>query len=128
MEILTDKKWQQLQDINNDVNYKIIYTTDKKNYGKSDKWAITNNKGDCEDYALTKRQKLIELDWNYKNLRLATCWINKNKTGYHAVLIVITNKGDFVLDNRSNFIETKSSMKYIWDKIQDENGNWCKVG
>lgn len=127
MEILTDEKWKQLEDINYSVNLDMSYTRDKDNYGKSEYWESGDDKGDCEDYALNKRIKLIEAGWNYQNLRMALCWTNSNKTDYHAVLIVITNRGDFILDNRSNFIENKSSMNYVWDKMQDENGNWYKV-
>ena len=127
MEILTDEKWKQLENINYSVNLEMSYTKDLKNYGKWEYWESGNDKGDCEDYALNKRIKLIEAGWNYQNLRIALCWTNSNKTAYHAVLIVITNRGDFILDNRSNFIENKSSMNYVWDKMQDENGNWYKV-
>lgn len=127
MEILTDKKWKELQDVNYQINLNTTYKSDTENYGKSEYWEKNNNFGDCEDYALTKRNKLIELGWNYKNLRMASCWTKPNKQGYHGVLIIITNKGDFVLDNRSNFIETKNSMNYTWHKIQNELGQWCEV-
>lgn len=69
---------------------------------KGDVWAINVKYGDCEDYALTKRSKLISQGVSASALRIAYV---KTRTGEgHAVLVVRADTGDFVLDNRTNKI------------------------
>ncbi len=53
--------------------------------------------GDCEDIALLKRRDLIEKGWPVGAL-LMTVVRQANGEG-HAVLTVLTDRGDLVLDN-----------------------------
>ncbi len=72
--------------------------------------------GDCEDFALTKRDHLIAMGWSPKALRIAV-----TKTPYgegHAVLVVKTDQGDLVLDNRSNAIKGWKDTDLRWLMIQ----------
>lgn len=75
--------------------------------------------GDCEDYAITKRHKLIAQGWPIRSLRLAvarTAWGEG-----HAVLVVKTSDGDLVLDNLTSAIKPfqKSGLRFL--KIQSED-------
>ena len=56
--------------------------------------------GDCEDYALAKRDALIAAGIGSANARIATGVLPSGE--YHAMLIVSTKRGDFVLDNLTN--------------------------
>ncbi|MNL79260.1 hypothetical protein D3C87_2058250 [compost metagenome] len=72
--------------------------------------------GDCEDFALTKRDKLIALGWPARALRVA---VAKTSWGEgHAVLVVKTDRGDLVLDNRTNVIKDWRSAGLHWTMIQ----------
>ncbi len=89
---------KKLNKINKDVNLAI---TPQNDIGL-DKWSINVSVGDCEDYVLTKRSLLIKSGIAAGALRIATA-TTKEGVG-HAVLIVRTTKGDFVLDNLTNAI------------------------
>jgi predicted transglutaminase-like cysteine proteinase len=58
--------------------------------------------GDCEDYQLLKRRKLVEAGYPHRALRM-TVVIDEEGAG-HAVMMVRTNRGDFILDNKRNAI------------------------
>lgn len=79
----------------NAVNSKINASIKPKN-DAGDVWSLGPKEGDCEDYALTKRAALIKSGLNSGSLRMA---ITRTYGQYHAVLIVKTSNGDFVLDN-----------------------------
>ena len=80
--------------------------------------------GDCEDYALRKRQILMERGVDPSLLKLATCWTETKD--YHAVLIDTTSDGDFILDNRMKSPMIKQDIGYTWDKIQI-GSKWYKL-
>lgn len=104
------------QEINAQVNADMRYKADIALYGIDEFWTVAEHEGDCEDYALTKRQMLTERGYG-DACRLATCWV-ENGT-YHAVLIVTTDDGDYVLDNRHPFPMMRQDLPYKWHKIQE---------
>src|SRR5262249_45590921 len=57
-----------------------------------------HGQGDCNKFALAKRRSLIEHGWPRGALLLTTA-ITEHGEG-HLVLVVRTNRGDLVLDNR----------------------------
>lgn len=116
--------FNDLVEINLQVNREIVYRPDINIYGKTEFWEIPLQYGDCEDFALKKRQRLMERGFDPRNLKLATCWVETE--GYHAVLIVSLPEGDFVLDNRYKYPMIKQDLPYRWDKIQIEN-KWYKL-
>ena len=119
---LTDEILSQLKQINREVNDGIRYTPDE---GES--WDIIlelngDSPGDCDDFAVTKRQQLIDLGFDWMDLKLATCWTKKDRDewkNYHLVLIVDTDKGKLVLDNAWDDIDHMEDRKYLFHKIQD---------
>ena len=69
---LSPGKWRQLAAVNRAVNRAIFPVNDSKHYGRAEYWTIPNDGlGDCEDYALTKRAKLIALGYPQPALRMA---------------------------------------------------------
>ena len=66
-------------------------------FGREEVWAYPTTEGDCEDFVLLKRRKLINRGWPVGSL-LVTVVRQKNGDG-HAVLTVLTDRGDLVLDN-----------------------------
>ncbi len=112
--------------INSDVNASVTYKTDLEKYSTPEIWREAGSFGDCEDYALLKRQRLLEAGFASKDLHLACCWVETG--GYHAVLLCNTSKGWFVLDNRYNWPMTPKSLPYRWDKALDEvDGKWYEL-
>lgn len=125
MLILTEKNWKLLNDVNQTWNDKITYTTDSEHYHVSELWRFPKDlKGDCEDYAVAKRQRLMS---HGIQGYFATCWCYPHKKGYHAVLIVPTDHGDMVLDNRFDFVYNVDESTYDWHKIECENHIWRLV-
>lgn len=109
--------------INSKVNASVTYKTDVEQYNKPEHWVEAGTFGDCEDYALRKRELLLNAGFARKDLHLALCW---DETGaYHCILLCNTSKGWFVLDNRHPLPMIPKQCKYAWDKALDEaDGKW----
>lgn len=114
---LTPERWQQLNGINENVNQSVRPLTDMQQFGTPEYWQVATTAGDCEDYALLKRKQLLQLGWPVEALTLATA---RNRFGeLHAVLIVGTDHGDFVMDNATNFVQAWNDTPYQWVSRQD---------
>jgi predicted transglutaminase-like cysteine proteinase len=82
-------------------------------------WTIAPARGDCNDYAVTKRHELVLGGLPAKALRLS---VVRTETGIgHLVLVVSTTKGDVVLDNLTDTIRSWHQTEYQWLKIQSAN-------
>ena len=136
---LTLELKRDLNDFNWELNGMISYQKDVEQYSTSDWWAYTEDKGDCEDYMLTKALWLLmkfgEKDWGFDraNIRMTTCWV-ENGLGYHAVLTLITDKGDLVLDNRRTLATLAKDLVrdgYKFDKREKDQttnpGEWESI-
>ncbi len=121
---LTTENWQLIKKINSDVNNNTKYRTDMTLYQKLEYWEPSGGyEGDCEDYALEKRKRLLDCKlFDINDIRLATCWVEgKNgeigEGGYHAVLILVIENNDWVLDNRCSNPIKYHLLPYKWHKI-----------
>jgi predicted transglutaminase-like cysteine proteinase len=115
---LTQERWQVLREINGFVNAKIRPATDMELYGVPEYWAIPTDAGDCEDYVLLKKRYLEGLGFPAETLLITV--VIEEQGGGHAVLIVRTSAGDFVLDNRRNDIRRWSDTGYFFLKRQSQ--------
>ena len=116
-----------LKHVNHSVNLSIIPTI--KDYGTNlgDGWTIAPDMGDCNDYAVTKRHELLESGLPSKALRLS---VVKTASGIgHLVLVVVTTKGDVVMDNLTEVIRPWQSTDYHWLKIQSASASkfWYEI-
>jgi predicted transglutaminase-like cysteine proteinase len=116
-----------LKRVNHSVNLSIVPTS--KSYGANlaDGWTIAPDIGDCNDYAVTKRHQLIESGLPSKALRLS---VVKTASGIgHLVLVVVTTKGDIIMDNLTESIRPWQSTDYHWLKIQSATDSrfWYEV-
>ena len=105
-----------LKRVNHSVNLSIIPTV--KNYGPNlgDGWTIAPDTGDCNDYAVTKRHELLENGLPSRALRLSMV---RTASGIgHLVLVVVTTRGDIVMDDLTDVIRPWQSTDYHWLKIQ----------
>lgn len=121
--VLSPSMWHTLEDVNQYVNGRVRQRSDTANYGVADYWELPlesgNGAGDCEDYALEKRKLLAEKGIPENALSIALV-----QTGWgeaHAVLLVRTDKGDYVLDNLSSWIQPWKDVSYTWLERQS---NW----
>ena len=113
---LTAETSELLKRVNRSVNLSIAPRS--KNYGPNleDEWTIAPDRGDCNDYAVTKRHELVESGLPSKALRLS---VVTTAAGIgHLVLVVATTKGDVVMDNLTEAIRPWQSTNYHWLKIQ----------
>ncbi|MDD9912812.1 MAG: transglutaminase-like cysteine peptidase [Alphaproteobacteria bacterium] len=121
---LTKIRWRQLVSINKWVNKNIIYTPEK-----GDVWGYPKRvyyyhrgkfrfkyKGDCEEYVILKRHKLIKKGWPASSLLITVVW-DENGEG-HAVLTARTAQGDYVLDNKSSKVKKWNKVPYKFRKMQ----------
>ena len=102
---LTPKLMTMLKQVNVHVNRSIRPQADT-----ADVWSLNPEAGDCEDYVLSKRSMLIRQGVSSGSLRIA---YTKTRQGEpHAVLLVRTSQGDYVLDNLNNSVKTLRSSGY----------------
>ncbi|MFH1157570.1 MAG: transglutaminase-like cysteine peptidase [Pseudomonadota bacterium] len=103
---------EQIDGINDFLN-KVPYVEDIDNYGKSDYWAtpgeFLSRGGDCEDFAIAKYASLRALGFSTDQLRVAIVQ-DTFKNIAHAVLIVYSDSGNFVLDNQDKKVEAIASV------------------
>lgn len=121
------KIWKTIVAVNN-VNREIEAITDEEHWGVVDRWDIpTDGKGDCEDYVLLKRKRLAEAGLPRRAM-LVTVVIDEENAG-HAVLMIRTDRGDFILDNKRNAILPWSQTGYVYVKRESQyRTGWTSLG
>ncbi|PRD43457.1 transglutaminase [Phyllobacterium phragmitis] len=124
---MTSARWKKLQRVNRSVNAAIKPKSDFDIYGKRDYWTLpTKGMGDCEDYVLLKRAKLLASGFSASQLLITMV---RNGGEAHIVLTVRTANGDFILDNLRNEILPVEKTGYHYVKMQAENnsGRWVAI-
>jgi predicted transglutaminase-like cysteine proteinase len=124
---LTADRWEDLKDVNRNVNSAIIPERNTEGLA-GEKWLINPARGDCNDYAVSKRSELLARGWPGRTLLLSevvTSWGE-----HHLVLVVRTSAGDLVLDNMTPQIRPWARAPYQWVRIQTtRNPNyWASLG
>jgi hypothetical protein len=112
-----------LTEVNNYVNSKYTYVPDRSLGYSSDCWVILTEVdigGDCEDFALTKLQKLLEYGWPISKLHLES-GVKLDEYGNrsaHAWLVAESDDGVYVLDNGSvsHSLTTREAMQAVFNK------------
>ena len=115
---MSAEKIDQLNQVNTYVNTKIKPTSDLELYGVPDYWTYPITAGDCEDYVLLKKRYLQGLGFSPDEL-LITVVLDENGAG-HAILTVMTDQGDMILDNRRNQILKWNQTGYKFLKRQSQ--------
>jgi predicted transglutaminase-like cysteine proteinase len=101
--------------VNERINGKIRYKSDKVESGVEDTWnlalaALSKNVGDCEDYALAKYAALHQAGTPDADLRIVLVRDNAVRQD-HAVLAVRHDKQWLILDNRWNTLYRDQELK-----------------
>lgn len=110
----TEARLTELGAVNWAVNHGATYLTDQEQYGVPEFWAPISAKGygDCEDYCLTKMARLRASGWPQGALDIAVCYDSAGAG--HALLIVHTDKGDWVMDNNQDEVVPWKQAPYKW--------------
>jgi predicted transglutaminase-like cysteine proteinase len=99
------------REINWRVNRSVQYVSDQQHFGVRDYWTtVRDGMGDCEDFALTKRQMLRRMGFSSSSMRMVALQDRDSGGEGHAVLVVRTDRGDMVLDNMSDYVDYPSEL------------------
>ena len=114
------------------------YVSDNKQFGKED-WRSSakemDEKGefsdDCDGFACTAAELLIDEGEEEKNVRLITCWTETG--GYHLVCGVDTDDDTLVLDNRHKRVKGAGELLELGYKFHkgmriSEAPTWRTIG
>jgi predicted transglutaminase-like cysteine proteinase len=120
---LNDERRSQLERVQTRVNAAIRPREDAQHV-----WDYpTVGTGDCNRYALAKRRDLLALGFPQSALLLATALTERGEG--HLVLVVRTDRGDLVLDNRVAHTLDWSELPYRWISMQSPQSpvQWLRV-
>lgn len=122
---LTTERYRELEEVQRKVNAAIAY-------GTTTSWNPLARNGDCKTFAARKSLELLDRGWPAGALRIATAFVNDNsreQLAYHAVLLVDTDRGTIVLDNRQRRPRPWRELSYIWMTAQARSGNggWSRL-
>jgi predicted transglutaminase-like cysteine proteinase len=125
---LTQAVWATLLAVNADVNTAVQPRTDQQHWGVEDRWDYPDDGyGDCEDYQILKRKLLAKAGLPRRSMRM-TVVVDETGAG-HAVLMVRTDRGEFVLDNKTDTVLPWSLTPYTYVKREgDSDGKWLSLG
>lgn len=125
----TPAAFRKIEAVNRQTNRRVEPVSDTEHAGTPESWDYPEDgKGDCEDYALSKRRQLMQAGFPRSALLIA---IVKDEHGDgHSVLMVRTSRGDYVLDNLTDEVKPWSKTAYRFVKRQSqENPNvWVAIG
>lgn len=118
---LTPSVRAMLDSVNHRVNARIRPITDMAHWGVVDRWDFPDDgTGDCEDFQLLKRRMLVARGLPRRALRM-TVVIDDLGEG-HAVLMVRTDRGDLILDNKTDAILSAQGTGYSFIKREGQDG------
>ena len=123
---LNDMRRSELETVNRTVNSSIRPERNEDGLA-GEKWLLSPLRGDCNDYAVTKRHQLIARGWPARTVLLSEVVTVSGE--HHLVTVVRTNNGDLVLDNLTDQIKPWSRTPYRWVRIQmPKNPNyWASI-
>lgn len=118
--------WSELGTINRAVNSSIRPLRNEAGLA-GEKWLLGPPRGDCNDYAVTKRHQLIARGWPARDVLLSEVVTISGE--HHLVTVVRSSAGDLVLDNLTDEIRPWSRTTYRWVRMQTpRNPNyWASV-
>jgi predicted transglutaminase-like cysteine proteinase len=106
---------KELARINQAINASIIPQANLQGLA-GETWLINPDRGDCNDYAVSKRHELMARGWPARTLLLSEVVTGSGQ--HHLVLLVRTSEGDVVLDNLTGRIVPWFKTPYRWVRTQ----------
>ncbi|CAA2105169.1 hypothetical protein MBUL_03058 [Methylobacterium bullatum] len=125
---LTPATWSLIVSINRRVNTGLRAVTDMEHWGEADRWDLAEDgMGDCEDFQLVKRKRLADAGLSRRAMRM-TVVIDEKGEG-HAVLTLLTDRGEFILDNKTSEILPWYRTGYVFIKRESQDSvAWVSLG
>lgn len=125
---LTPQIWNTIVAVNRRVNNRVKPITDKDHWGLLDRWEFPDDgMGDCEDFQLLKRRLLVERGLPRRAMRM-TVVIDELGEG-HAVLTIRTDRGNYILDNKTSAILPEDQTGYVFVKRESQDiVGWVSLG
>jgi predicted transglutaminase-like cysteine proteinase len=125
---LTAITWNTILEVNRRVNKSVRSIPDREHWGVADRWDLAEDgSGDCEDFQLVKRKLLADAGLPRRAMRM-TVVIDDRDEG-HAVLMIRTDRGDFILDNKTSAVLPWSKTGYIFVKREGQDSTaWVSLG
>jgi predicted transglutaminase-like cysteine proteinase len=118
---LSPSAWETINVLNERVNSMILSVTDQDHWGVIDRWDYPDDgMGDCEDIQLLKRRYLVAAGLPHRALRMTV--VADERGDGHAVLMVLTDRGDFILDNKRNAVLPWRRTGYTYLMREGSNG------
>lgn len=115
-----------LNRVNEAVNTEIELVSDPDRLGVEEDWNFPQNcQGDCEDFALEKRHRLVEAGLSSAALTIAIVH-HELQFFPHAVLLVETDTGTWVLDNLYDEIICWDVVPYRYERRELPDGQWVR--
>ena len=132
--VLDAVHWTQLEQVQLQTNHAVRYESDMELFGVPEWWEPAAGAGDCEDIALTKRRRLLDMGWPAESLRIAV--LADGHGGLHAVLTVDVQSqrgkpGTYVLDSHFAHVEpwrTLNQYGYWWlARSRPGSSDWARL-
>ena len=125
---LTPSIWSMVQTVNRKVNRALRAQADGDHWGVADRWDLAEDGiADCEDFQLLKRHMLAAAGLPRRAMRM-TVVIDEKGEG-HAVLTLLTDRGDFILDNKSPAVMAWHQTGYVFIKREgQDSASWVSLG
>jgi predicted transglutaminase-like cysteine proteinase len=118
---LTLATWEAIVAVNRQVNATIKAQPDRQHWGVEDRWDYpTDGIGDCEDIQLLKRRLLVDQGLPRRALRMAVVF-DEAREG-HAVLMVLIDRGEFILDNKRDAVLPWNQTGYTYLQREGSDG------
>ena len=107
-----------------EINQAVRFRLDSEVYSVEDYWALpTSGLGDCEDIALAKRVRLVDMGYPSAALRLAFVF-TPDALSAHCVLTAETTLGTFVLDSFTDAVVHWAESDYNFEARERPDGRW----
>jgi predicted transglutaminase-like cysteine proteinase len=125
---MTPEVWRTILSVNRRTNARIKPKTDMEHWAVVDRWDFPDDGyGDCEDYQLLKRKLLAERGLSRRAMRM-TVVIDDLGEG-HAVLMIRTDRGDYILDNKTSAVLPWRDTGYTYVKREGQDSTaWVSLG
>jgi predicted transglutaminase-like cysteine proteinase len=118
---ITSATWTLIKAVNDLVNSSVKPRTDWAHWGVEDRWDFPDDGyGDCEDFQLLKRRLLADAGLPRRAMRM-TVVLDEAREG-HAVLTLRTDRGEYILDNKTNALALWSDTGYEFVKREGSDG------
>lgn len=115
--VLDRAGWKLVNGVNRRINRSIRQTSDARLYGVEDFWDVPHaGRGDCEDFVLAKREALIAAGVAAESLSIAIVETRWGES--HAVLLLASDRGEYVLDSLTPWVLRWDRVDYAWKTRQ----------